>query len=1343
MTPIDLANWQARLGLSQVQAAQLLKMPVQSYRNLLKGRRHAKSLPGPIAVLCELVEQRAAPGSKVPAPHAVLSVTPEEIKALDEKSLTELLRQLLHVEAKAAGLPQFGIHVPGQVDAADQGEDGRIEWSDGPEHTAFLPARLVQFQVKATDMGPAKCAGELLVKNGAIRERIRNVVEAGGIYVVFCNRPMTQAKIDERTSKMWGVLKNAPLNRASPKSVAFWDANKIAAWVNEYYPVALWVIERVRPGGILPFQSMETWANDKKFSIFRFVDDSRIGTVAREIEGRLGNPKRVLRLVGPSGLGKTRLALEAFRAAPSDFLPRVLYTHGGFGAEQILRLVHAIREHGKSAIIVVDDCPLELHKQLADVVEHSESRLSLLTIDYDLARVSAGQAMVEIDRADDQVIIEIIRQAAPHLKDADADRLVQFAQGYPQIAVLVANAWPFDGHDISSLADAMLVERMVFGRGSRDPELLRVARALSIFDIVGFDGEYANEMKIIAVIAHVDPLLVYGYVQTLIDRGLVQKRGRFVQVQPKPIALSLAADMLKPLPANSLGDLVAESIPPRLKQALFRQLSRLDRVEKVKEAAARFCAPGGPFANATFLDDEVNAQCLAHLAEVNPAAAVGALENAYGAMPTTELRDMTHGRRWIVWALERLCFREETFYRAAKLMLDFAVAENEEGIGNNATGIFKALFKTLLSGTEVPAINRLSVIDDALASPDPVRRKIAIGALQQALETQHFSRMGGAESQGSGPTLNDWRPTTRAEIANYYRACLDRLTKEASGQSEMYSAAKAALSSGFRGLIGFGLIDDVCIAVDRMLAIDTSYWPEAVQQISQSLRFEGPGFPLEYRQKLEILHDKLAPRSLEARLRLYVCELPWGYYEPGDEGLEPWKRWAKIVAEECGRSWDQFLPLVPILVAGEQRHTHEFGRRILEFAPDAEKFIDLVVNYLEAGPEKTRNPSFLGGLLASVEEHDPGMVDRKLDGIANNASLVQFLPWLTANTRIDDRDIARVVTALRDGRIKPNSVRILSMGSVLSHLSPSQVAPLIDALLDAGTGGYWAAVEILDMYVYQTVERYEGLRPQIVRIVASFDNRELADGRMVMETHHFGRITRWLLSRSSADKDAAMAAARLASQIVQWCAERSGNLGGIDLIESLLRNLLTYCSDVAWPVLANGIAAQCDRIWAFEHPIGKGYSGEKTADGPIFLVPWQALRSWCHRHPDFAPAFLMRVTSIFETSATGDADPSEAQKPKQEHESAAPKRWHPIVLQLLDDFGDRQDVLSALTGNMMSFSWQGSLVPYYEQYVEPLRALVNHHRPSVVAWAKRQLEAQAHYIRQEQSRDDEREFGVY
>jgi hypothetical protein len=1328
MTPADLAAWQTRLGLSQVEAARLLNMPVQSYRNLLKGRRHAEKLPGTISLLCQYIERSAVTAASTTTPHQVLSVTAEEIKALDEKLLVELLRQLLHVEAERAGLLRSGIHVPAQINIADGGEDGRIEWSGGPEHTPFLPGRLVQFQVKATDMGPARCAAEMRDEDGSVKPQIRGAIDTGGTYVIFCNRPSTKAKIDERIGKMRQTLESTGLAGARAAKLDFWDANRIADWANSHYPVALWVIERVRPGGILPFQSLETWGSEKNVAEFRFVADPRVENVSAEIERTLCGSRGVLRLVGLSGLGKTRLALEGFRTASTGLRSRVLYTHSGFGAEYILGVVQAIREYGKSAIIVVDDCPLDLHKQLAAIVEHMESHLSLLTIDYDPKGVSAEHATLAIERAEDCVIIDIIRQVAP-TGDADADRLVRFAQGFPQIAVLIAKAWPFDTHDISSLADVALIEKMVFGRNAPDSELLRVARALSLYDVVGIDGEVIKELEFVALIVHVDPEVAYGHLQTLIERDLVQQRGRFVQIQPKPLALSLAAEAWKRLPANRINYLVSDAAPKRLKQALFRQFAQLDRVDKIRQIAAQLCAPGGLFADATFLDDETHAECLAYLAEVNPLAAVGALESAFGGMSADDLHEIRRGRRWLVWGLERLCFREETFHRAAKLMLDFAVAENEDGIANNATEMFKSLFKARLSGTEIPAIKRLSVVDEALASEDPKRRKIAIDALKQGLERGYFVRTGGPEWQGSGPSLRDWQPSTTEEINTYYRACLERLVHVACRPNDLSAAAKTHLAGRIRGLLQQGLVDDVTSAVDRILAADNSYWPKAIEQTSQSLSVEGPQMPLEYRGKVQALHDKLIPRSLEERLRFYVCELPRGYFEPGEDDFEPGSRWAKALAEECAQRWAEFIPLVPTLLTGEQRHTHSFGKHILEAAPDPEGLVDLVLQHFTAMPKDKRNPSLLGGLLASAEKRDPAMVDRKLDAAAADSNFIEFLPWLTAQTSIEARDLERIAAALRSGSITPASVRILGTGSVLSHLSPADVALLIDALMDVGTDGYWAAVEVMDMYACQKPERFGGLRPQISRLITSFEISKLGGTQTVMDTHHFSRIALWLIRHGSKDKDAVAAAAHLAEQAIRWCTERSQHHVDCTVIESVLPDLLTHCGRVVWPVLSSGIAAHRDRIWAFEHLLGKNRAEGKSVAGPIFLVPWKALRAWCHRNPDFASAFLMRIAPVFDEGGIPVTGPG--------------RSWNRIVLHLLDEFGDRQDVLSALTGNMMTFSGWGSMVPYHEQYKNPLQTLLSHHRPSVVAWARRQLEVQEQLIRGEQSRDEEQKFGIY
>ncbi|MFS9531538.1 hypothetical protein Q6247_25530, partial [Klebsiella pneumoniae] len=76
-----------------------------------------------------------------------------------------------------------------------------------------------------------------------------------------------------------------------------------------------------------------------------------------------------------------------------------------------------------------------------------------------------------------------------------------------------------------------------------------------------------------------------------------------------------------------------------------------------------------------------------------------------------ELKSLEAGRRHIVWALDKLVFRHQTFIPAARLLLRLGAAENEDW-SNNATGQFKGLYQLQLSGTEASPREKLVVLDE-------------------------------------------------------------------------------------------------------------------------------------------------------------------------------------------------------------------------------------------------------------------------------------------------------------------------------------------------------------------------------------------------------------------------------------------------------------------------------------------------------------------------------------------------------------------------------------------------------------------------------------------------------
>ena len=97
--------------------------------------------------------------------------------------------------------------------------------------------------------------------------------------------------------------------------VWFRDADWIAEWVNRYPSVAVWVKQRTQPGTIGPFRSWTHWAARPEHEDSRWVDDERLPELRDLIRARAMVPRHVVRVVGPLGIGKSRLILEAL--APS------------------------------------------------------------------------------------------------------------------------------------------------------------------------------------------------------------------------------------------------------------------------------------------------------------------------------------------------------------------------------------------------------------------------------------------------------------------------------------------------------------------------------------------------------------------------------------------------------------------------------------------------------------------------------------------------------------------------------------------------------------------------------------------------------------------------------------------------------------------------------------------------------------------------------------------------------------------------------------------------------------------------------------------------------------------
>ena len=186
-------------------------------------------------------------------------------------------------------------------------------------------------------------------------------------------------------------------------------------------------------------------------------------------------PKGVLRLVGLSGIGKSRLVMEALCSADegAGYLTNiVLYAdESEVGGAAISRDVQSWADTGERAIVVVDRCPPESHETLSRIVSRSSSRLSLVTIDNEIPSGTPDKGTVKIEPAQDSVIEAVINQVSPGLPSEDQRRLVGFSKGYPGIAISISQAWT-ESKPLAHSTEEHLADSFVLGRRPRDPALL-------------------------------------------------------------------------------------------------------------------------------------------------------------------------------------------------------------------------------------------------------------------------------------------------------------------------------------------------------------------------------------------------------------------------------------------------------------------------------------------------------------------------------------------------------------------------------------------------------------------------------------------------------------------------------------------------------------------------------------------------------------------------------------------------------------------------------------------------------------------------------------------------------
>lgn len=1275
--------------------------------------------------------------------YSINEVTIDHIDHLSADELSELLHNLLRIEAEKNSLDGWSILVPQKITVADGGEDGRIEWTGNPQETKWLKNKLSIFQNKATNLTTGNCFEEILETAIAgqprkLKSQVEDVVIHNGCYILFTSQDLNTTQVADRVAEFRRAIQTANHANHGTFQILVYDANKIKDWVNDNVAAVTFV---QACNGITRPHNFRTWYEWKKDMIGSAIPFQTNGILLNNIKQIRAELKRekVVRVIGHSGLGKTRMILETFRENVSEpeikaQQSQLVYYDMGMGSlESITGYILSHRNH-QSGILVIDNCDENSHNTVSGLVR-SSGNFKLITIDF--SSETNERSVIKIDRKNQRDIVKKIvdEKFGDTLTKTDKEFLSNQSEGYPQMAILFSDSVSAEGIDKlnSQLPDDFL-KKLIFGRNSESEFEYEVIKACSVLSSFGFvddnlvsllkpeEGKFLNKQtdyvrnKICGSIGgkEVSAKDFYKVCLKYKKTNIIEQRGTRIMVKPTPLAINLAAQWWKETPHDYIKEILSELTNDELGKRLVERLAELDQLDKAKEIVNQLWGPNSPFGTAEVLNSSLGSLLFRYVVEVNPIATAKALEFSFGKMSKEEILKIDEGRRNLVWALEKLCFRKETFNIASKILYSFTVSENETW-GNNSTNQFRQLFQLYLSGTEASLIERLEILKWGLDRHDDDYTQIAILAMGKGLMNDHFTRMGGAEKQGSSAPLEDYRPSWK-EISEYWIQLIELLTQLACSDNAHANLAKEKIAHSIRTLIREGEYKLIANSIQQVVKHKGNLWTEALNNLRMTLGFE-EHLPKEIVDEINSLIVELIPTDIKNQLLLKVTKPEWDSYEKDEQGhyIDKPKLNAEAFAIELVAENIPWTEHLQDLLESEQRQGFNFGTKIGELSADKENLIETAIQKLKQVKKENQNPEFIAGILFGGADRE--LFEKTIDRFIADEDLRQHSFYLTRVINATLKDIEKLFLLIDKYDYSIHQFKNFQYGRALDKLSNEEVIQLCDRISKYDNAGKWTAFSLLYMFCYNSEEKWQAIKGFFKTLIVSgnmtIDNENSGNS---MDSYNLSDAVSKLLTKNE-DKDFAIV---ITKQIIEFCSQAHFNYSFDTYIGNVIILLFDKYFEATWIYFGDGIIGDYMTFSHLERMIGTKNGNLGSREGVAFRNPEQhkIILDWCKQYPEIAPE---RIAHMMPLSINVNNE----------------IKWHPFSKAIIDEFGDNEKVLRQLSSNMGTFGIVGSGIPYFTTQKILLEELVNHEIPRVKEWAIGMLEYTEKTIKRQQLDDEE------
>lgn len=1051
-----------------------------------------------------------------------------------------------------------------------------------------------------------------------------------------------------------------------------------------------------------------------------FIENNVTNTILDQLRD---DEEMTIVLTALSGMGKSKLIYEAFNW--SETQEHRYYAKYDADHKQIMQEAEQImrKNYDKDGIIIVDDWPVNYIDDLIDIRNNCNGQFRLIMVNHDffndqLKPDTDKYRLIELKPKDmEERVGQYICQELKVNKqnEADVKAIMQMAGGYPQMAIELVKVYKAQNSAGLEAVSHLMPKLLSFSPGDEKEEKA-IWQTLSLCMPFPYKEASHEGFKFLINDEHVTQLgsttfekrrsitakLVQRYSPTLID-----SQGMWLYVRPFPLAVWLTSEWFKDV-CNTPGNFkdFIESVkkqPTHVQNAIsegfckhIQQMSgnkdAFRMVEKLVNSDVN-----NPFFNEETLCSGLGSKLFLAMSTVNPAAIAANLRRVLGCKNIEWLKGHFdgEGRRNVVWALERLCFAQESYNDAVVMMARLAMAENED-IGNNATGQLVQLFHIALSGTEVDLKTRLQTLKDIIVEGED-HIALVIRCFDAALRNGGFTRMGGAEKFGF-ENRKDYTPTW-SEIFDYWYGCRDLLLDWMEKKPEVTELLAGMVEKNVYHWARGGQKEVLVPLMERIAIIKDFHWDSGYEALAKTVYTFGID---ENALGIAELMKKLKNGSFKTKLNeaRYILH---GKYQIGDD-------------EQMTLSESLFVPLadeflekgvyldkkeVSALLDDNEYIPFEFVKRLASQSTDDQlgTLFNTIFDLINTKPSTYYSP-FLGNLSSYSKERMPLNVflDR-LKGSGQEYLYVSLMAG-TENERL--AHFYQMLNEQRNGALKEDFL------AVYLRFFRTYSDDLYLLILKALKENYPDRPN--DLIAYVESERFmmrKNDNPEAVAIVKEAMLNFVIDGDTGRMLNEYSRLLIETLQQWH-DVDFAKL---VNEKFIKAYSTHMLHLSTEGVFTELLRD---YFEEV-WPDFVKAFLGPDTFLFYFQVKDELG-SGSGFGRGPLFELEEGLIKQLCFDYPESAPVRIASMVPCF--------DP-------QNNEQFS--KW---VIWLLDNFGEQKDVRSSISGNLGSFSWTGNVSPYYERNIKCFEKLLNHKFSGVREWAQQSINEENKFLEMEKVNED-------